>query len=51
MSETSRWTKSRKHGKKFSKRIKENNEVLNKAKIYEQNKQQSETSGFESVVG
>lgn len=27
-----RYTKSRAHGKQFNKRIKENNEVLNKAK-------------------
>jgi len=32
MSETSRYTRSRKQQKKFAKRIKENNEALNKAK-------------------
>jgi hypothetical protein len=30
-----RYTKSRAHGKKFNKRLKENNEVLNKAKSNE----------------
>ena len=44
MSNTSRYTRSRKQGKKFSKRIKENNEVLNKVKNNEQ-KQQHATIG------
>jgi transcription elongation GreA/GreB family factor len=38
MSRTSRYTRSRKQQKKFEKRIKENNKVLNQAKVYEQNK-------------
>jgi len=36
MSWTSRWTRSRKQQQKFEKRIKNNNEVLKKAKVYEQ---------------
>jgi len=35
MSNTSRWTRSRKQQQKFEKRIKENNKVLEKAKDYE----------------
>jgi len=50
MGETSRWTKSRRHQKKFSKRIKQNNEVLNKAKIYEQKQQHATTSPTEDLA-
>ena len=35
MSNTSRYTRSRKQAKKFNKRIQENNKVLNKAKSNE----------------
>ena len=50
MGEVSRWTRSRTQQKKFEKRIKENNKVLNKAKNYEQNKQHAEARGFESMA-